>query len=78
LRIGAFSIGEMNPQDHISSGGFLFETDKPLYTRQEKAVLNALANGKTRREIAKSMDISMITVRRHIQNLKEKAFMKSL
>jgi len=48
--------------------------DKSFLTPKEKEVLNALSMGLTRSEVAKKLKISGTTVRRYIQNLREKVF----
>lgn len=41
-------------------------------TRREKEILDSLAQGKMNKEVAREMDISLGTVRKHIQHIYEK------
>lgn len=52
--------------------------DKRFFTRREKEILQHLARGMYSREIAKSLDISLYTVRRHFHNIKKKLNMKHM
>lgn len=55
------------------------EKEKPtLLTIREKEVLKLLAEGKTNRDIAELLHISMYTVRRHRSNIMKKLGIKSL
>ena len=42
------------------------------YTRQEKRILEALFNGKTRKEITKLLEINRESLRKHISNIRKK------
>ena len=46
---------------------------KSIFTKTELLILHALFNGKTRPEIAKSLKISISSIRSHLRNIRKKS-----
>ena len=42
------------------------------FTRIEKKILHALLDGKSRKQIRKQLNLSAVTMRKHIENLRKK------
>ena len=52
--------------------------NKPILTSREKEILQYVSAGKKNQEIAKSLNISVYTVHRHLYNIKNKLNFKNM
>ena len=72
LRAVAAGLKVSAPEDEPATFAALDESNGPLLTPRELEVLNAVADGLTNKEIARSFGISLHTVKFHLESLMRK------
>jgi DNA-binding NarL/FixJ family response regulator len=57
-------VGQDEPHYHLAG--------EVHFTRIEKKILHALLDGKSRSQIRKQLNLSAVTMRKHVENLRKK------